>query len=298
MIILSDWDKLGDEYRMVLKMGASDSIDDLPSANRPMNPEFFAVSKEYGIPAEGSVVAVGNGDTLIYKGGQWAPAFIPMPVKGDLIMLDEKQYLVLKTNDTVAEVLAMYDATKKAFGSTYIYPDSELDKYCNETFYNSLSMAMQKAITAKTFSQDLWDNLIEPEEGGIYYCGKNKRTDKYKAYYLNLNFPTIGNPINRKCYCLSVRDIIEYFEVTTSMTVDDTTLTSTAISETFWKQTGLYKDTLFWLCSAADSDVHKGNAYVINNNVGMIISAGVISSHAVRPAFQIDLSKVDWTKWE
>ena len=51
MIILSDWDRIGDSYRMVLKMSVNDSIDDLPSANRPMNPEFFAVSKEYGIPS-------------------------------------------------------------------------------------------------------------------------------------------------------------------------------------------------------------------------------------------------------
>ncbi len=71
MIILSDWDRIGDNYRMVLKMGTNDSVDDLPSASKPMNPEFFAVSKEYGIPADGSVVIESGEPTLIYKDGKW-----------------------------------------------------------------------------------------------------------------------------------------------------------------------------------------------------------------------------------
>ena len=74
MIILSDWDRIGDSYRMVLKMGTNDSIEDLPSANRPMNPEFFAVSKEYGIPADGSVVIENGKPTLVYKDGKWENA--------------------------------------------------------------------------------------------------------------------------------------------------------------------------------------------------------------------------------
>lgn len=74
MIILSDWDRIGDGYRMVLKMGINDSIDDLPSANRPMNPEFFAVSKEYGIPVDGSVVIENGKPTLVYKDGEWENA--------------------------------------------------------------------------------------------------------------------------------------------------------------------------------------------------------------------------------
>lgn len=74
MIILSDWDRIGDSYRMVLKMSVNDSIDDLPSANRPMNPEFFAVSKEYGIPADGSVVIENGKPTLVYKDGEWENA--------------------------------------------------------------------------------------------------------------------------------------------------------------------------------------------------------------------------------
>ena len=74
MIILSDWDRIGDGYRMVLKMSVNDSIDDLPSANRPMNPEFFAVSKEYGIPADGSVVIENEKPTFVYKDGKWKNA--------------------------------------------------------------------------------------------------------------------------------------------------------------------------------------------------------------------------------
>ena len=40
-------------------------------------------------------------------------------VKGDLITIENKQYRVLNVNDTVAEVLAMYDAsTSQQFNST------------------------------------------------------------------------------------------------------------------------------------------------------------------------------------
>lgn len=282
---------------MVLKMSASDSIDDLPSANRLMNPEFFAVSKEYGVPAEGSVVAVGNGNTLIYKGGQWAPAFIPMPVKGDLIMLDGNQYRVLKINDTVAEVLCMYDATdslKFDTNSYYTntYAGRNIDTFCNDTFYSSLSSAIKSAIIDKTFTQDSWkSSLSVPAESHYtakYAYGKS-------LYYLSLEDATFGESITRHSYCLSIQDVVDYLESTTAMTEDNTTLTGMNIWKMVWNQSEPTSNNI-WLRSA---DVSKSYyVFYIQYNNGGIRNYDTRYTCAVRPAFQIDLSKVDWTKSE
>lgn len=60
-----------------------------------------------------------------------------MPAKGDLITIESKQYRVLKTNGSVAEVLAMYDAStsqsfdSKSSGYNNIYANNSIDVYCN-----------------------------------------------------------------------------------------------------------------------------------------------------------------------
>ena len=56
----------------------------------------------------------------------------------------------------------MYNATNsQEFDTTLsdinIYANSALDVYCNQTFYSSLSIAMQNAIVSKDFRQDSWD---------------------------------------------------------------------------------------------------------------------------------------------
>lgn len=280
-------------------MSVNDSIDDLPSANRPMNPEFFAVSKEYGIPADGSVATINNGDTLIYKDGEWALAFLPMPVKGDLIMLEGKQYRVLKIDDTVAEVLAMYDAsTSVAFdasGNSKVYANNSLDTYCNETFYNSLSMTMKNTIVAKTFQQDSWYYAprVGDTSGNPKYIGHslNGSVD----YEVSLGPATFGTNISRKCYVLSIQDIIDYLEVIPSMTTTDTTLTDENVWKMFWNQATRPGSVYPWLRSA-DSDFKT--AFYIDGMSGEPISGSINNSRNVRPAFQIDLSKVDWVRSE
>ena len=217
-----------------------------------------------------------------------------MPVKGDIITLDSKQYRVLKIEGTVAEVLAMYDAsTSQAFNTSVnrnVYENSSLDVYLSQTFYNSLSTTMQNAIVAKTFQQDSW-----------YYGNKSSAIAKYHGtfkttndYTLSLMSTTFGASISRKCYVLSCQDVIDYLEATTSMGSADTTLTSENVWRMFWNQTTSSESTYLRLRSA-DSDYADG-AFNSNGSFGILSTGRVANANAVRPAFQIDLSKIAWSK--
>ncbi len=73
MIVLEDFTKNADgTYRQILSMKKEDSVDDLPSATRPMSPEYFAVTVDYGVPADGSVAVIEGGASYLYSNGAWA----------------------------------------------------------------------------------------------------------------------------------------------------------------------------------------------------------------------------------
>ena len=217
-----------------------------------------------------------------------------MPVKGDIITLDSKQYRVLKVNGTVAEVLCMYDAkssikfdTNSDYNNTY--DGKNIDTYCNNTFYSGLSAAMKSAIVDKTFTQDswTWDTSVPTQP---HYTGKNSSS----TYYLTLANAAFGTSITRHCYCLSVQDVLDYLEATTSMGTSDTTLTYTNIWTMFWNVTTSPDSKYIWLCSANSSG--SGRASTVSGNFGELGINYVDRLYVARPAFQIDLSKVEWSK--
>lgn len=220
---------------------------------------------------------------------------VAMPVKGDIITMDAKQYRVLKINGTVAEVLCMYDANSSiAFDSSSsdnnnTYAGKNIDTYCNNTFYSGLSAAMKSAIVDKTFTQDSWGRPTSvPTES--HYTGKYGTS----TYYLTLVNAAYGLSITRHCYCLSVQDVLDYLEATTSMGTSDTTLTDTNIWKMFWNVTASQSGKYIWLRSANSSNslsafrVVGKDGYLVRHNVGYALAA--------RPAFQIDLSKISWSK--
>ena len=217
-----------------------------------------------------------------------------MPVKGDIITLDSKQYRVLKLNGTVAEVLAMYDANSSitfdsASNYNNTYAGKNIDRYCNNTFYSGLSAAMKSAIVDKTFTQDSWkwtDSVPTPS----HYTGKYGS----ETYYLTLVNAAYGSSITRHCYCLSVQDVLDYLEATTSMGTSDTTLTDTNIWTLFWNVTTSPGAKYIWLRSAYS--LNSDRAYNVVGRFGYLGNVSVNYASAVRPAFQIDLSKISWTK--
>ena len=218
---------------------------------------------------------------------------VAMPVKGDIITLDSKQYRVLKINGTVAEVLCMYDANSsiKFIGSSgkNKYADSNIDTYCNNTFYSGLSATMKSAIIGKTFTQDSW-NRASSVPTQSHYTGKYGTS----TYYLSLDKAAFGTSITRRCYCLSVQDVLDYLEATTSMGTSDTTLTDTNIWKLFWDATSSQSYNNIWMRSAYSSDTSV--AFRVSSNEGSLGGGYVNGTLAARPAFQIDLSKISWSK--
>lgn len=238
-----------------------------------------------------------RGSTPCIVSNQWAPPVVPLVEKGDIITMDEKNYRVLKTSGTVAEVLCMYDAIAKIIFDTNsdynnTYAGKNIDTYCNNTFYNGLSSAMKSAIVDKTFTQDSWVwNVSIPTVP--YYTGKYGSS----IYYLTLANAAYGTSITRHCYCLSVQDVLDYLEATTSMGISDTTLTDTNIWTLFWNVTITQSRKFIWSRSA-DSE-HSDCVFNVNGsngNLGYSYIYDTVTPFAARPAFQIDLSKVDWVK--
>ena len=209
--------------------------------------------------------------------------------KGDLINIEGKQYRVLKTNGNVAEVLAMYDAGESAYGNTQIYSGSTMDTYCNETFYGTLSTNVKNAIVDKKIQQDRWysDGLGNP-----VYCGTYLSTNNYQ---IGLDTTNFGEKIVRKCYLLSIQDIIDYLNVEPSMNYSNTTLISENIWKMFWNKTVNPDDNVWYAfrtCYAADK---LYNIFYVNSFYGRIENNNLGGVSTVRPAFQIDLSKIIWS---
>ena len=239
--------------------------------------------------------AVTNAETYeVFAGGTSLGSFdapVTYPVKGDLITLDNKTYRVLKINNSIAEVLAMYDATtSQKFGDNNTYAGSALDTYCNQTFYNSLNTTMQGAIVAKTFAQDSWsyESGSAGGTGTAIYQGTYLSNNPYRVGLVDAEY---GSSISRMCYALSCQDIIDYLEVTTSMDVESTTLNSTNLWKMFWNQTTAISKYVR-LRSAKDSSF----AFRVYGGEGSMGTGFLNSGYSVRPAFQIDLSKIEWTK--
>lgn len=218
-----------------------------------------------------------------------------LPNKGDIITLDSKQYRVLKVNGTVAEVLCMYDANSSikfdsaSSGYNNTYAEKNIDAYCNNTFYSGLSSAMKSAIVDKTFTQDSWEWASSvPTE--LHYTGKYGSS----TYYLTLVNAAYGSSIIRHCYCLSIQDVLDYLEATTSMGTSDTTLTDANVWQMFWNVTTSPSGKFIWLRTAKSSD--SRSAFSVLSNLGRLDIYYVNIIGAARPAFQIDLSKIAWSK--
>ena len=228
----------------------------------------------------------------VYANGTSIGTYGEYPVKGNLITLDGKQYRVLKINGAIAEVLAMYDSTAMQkfndSAASNVYANSSLDLYMTSDFYQSLSTAVQNAIIEKTLQQDAWSYGSNP--GAIRKYNGNAE----ELYTLSLMSTDYRPSISRKCYVLSCQDVIDYLEVTTVMAAADTTLTDKNVWTMFWNQSTKPEGEDAWLRSASSDDATIGFTAVSFS--GALADTPVDNSGSVRGAFQIDLSKVEWTK--
>lgn len=235
-----------------------------------------------------------NGTSLnkiVFNGVEvWSKAKA-MPTKGQMINIGDKKYLVLKISGNIAEVVAQYDyTTSQAFrteldtvtftdGSTGLkYADSDIDTLLNTTFYNSLSSSIKNAIVPKNITQDMWNMKYSQSMGvndtyGVKLLGND---GIFSVLYGDHGTVPIGD---RNIYALSVTEIFEYLNVA----VTD----SDKIRDMFWK----YNHNNIWLRSAGN---YGEGAIFLDYSIKGFYSHVYSKTYAVRPAFQIDLSQVNW----
>jgi len=215
-----------------------------------------------------------------------APSY---PVKGDKIRMDldgtARDYLVLKINGSVAEVHGLFNVASIAFSSgSNVYSGSALDTTLNTTWYNTLSATAQNAIVDKTFEQDKWviDNGGNPVYKALWGGGSGT------PYTIGLTNASYGAQITRHIYALSVQDIIDYLEATPDMDYTNTTIRASNLNNVFISFVGL-------LLRSANS---RGDTYVTHLASGTRINYMSASTNTdrARPAFQIDLDQISWSK--
>ena len=228
-------------------------------------------------------------------------ATMNLAAKGDIITIEGKQYRVINTNGTVAEVLAMYDAsTSQKFNTTsktvvftggdrgQQYQGSDLDTYLNETFFATLSATMQAAIVPKAINQDKWEYSNSAPSNGTYYHqtyrGSNNNYYCDKSSGVSYGTAEVGT---RKVYALGIGDVIEYLGVP-----ENGNFTDADIRQMFWNDSSIHSQYL-WLRSAA---IDASMGFVVRGNFATFNINGYNSYNSVRPAFQIDLSKIAWSK--
>ena len=245
-------------------------------------------AKKYGINIGGSVY-----DELLGEyTAKLAPPTPTMPSKGDVIAVDmngdgtAENYLVLKVNGSVAEVLARANLGEESvFGAYNTYANSTLDTLLNNSYYSTLSNIAKSAIIDKTFKQDSWyyGTSGNPSYNGLYGASN-------KAYQVSLGSGAFGNEITRHIYAISVQDVIDYLGVTTEMTSADTTLNMLSIQA----MVDDADNNDFWLSSANAGGADKAMSIACFN--GFIYFRGVATTNTkVRPAFQLDLTKIEWS---
>ena len=224
----------------------------------------------------------------------------PLVAKRKIITIESKQYRVIKVAGDVAEVVAMYDAsTSQVFNATsktvefpsgrkgQQYQGSDLDTYLNETFFATLSATMRAAIVPKAINQDMWEYGSSAPSSGTYYR-QTLGTSNNRYYYDNAGGVSHGTAEvgSRNIYALSVREVIDYLGVPENGDFADAD-----IWQMFWNDNSSHSQYI-WLCSSVAG--YSAGAFVVNGG-GYLDGRSCYDNSRARAAFQIDLSKVEWT---
>lgn len=234
---------------------------------------------------KGRTLINGTGYDIAFK------SLLVMPVKGDLITMNlngaNRLYRVLKVVDeTVVEVLTMWDLVESNVFSTLndnVYDGSRLDKRLNTTWYDNLLSAAKAAIVPKNINQYKYSFSRK---------AYNETTHASYADYASKRLKT--NVGNRYVYALDVEDIEMYFGGTggSAGSITAGTFSTTDISQMFWNKRLTTSSKTIWLRSASG---YSTDAWCVVGEAHALGTDSVEAYHAVRGAFQIDLSKIDFT---
>lgn len=240
--------------------------------------------------------------TLNGKLLQYPPA--PLVAKGDLIKLDldgngDKQYRVLRINGNVVKLLGMSDiSTSQAYNATsktgtftngttgQLYAGSDLDTYLNITWYNTLTSTVKAAIVPESRTQYMYQYYDAPNTPNTPTYTYQYQYNWSDSDYENADLTDSILIGNRNIFALDLKDIFDYF--------GKVCITSNELMELWTNQTSAVSGKYWWLSSArAGSPVY---AWGVTGVYGYLGGSGVGLAGAVRPAFNLDLSKINFTK--
>ena len=228
----------------------------------------------------------------------------PLATKGDLINIDldgngNKTYRVLTISGNVAKLLGMsdistsqkYNATSKTGtftnGTTgQLYAGSDLDTYLNTTWYNTLSSAAKAAIVPESRTQYMYQYYDEPNTPNTPTYTYQYQYNWSNSDYENANLTDSILIGNRNIFALDLKDIFDYF--------GKVCITSNELMELWTNQTSAVSSKLWWLSSAYAE--YPVNTWRVRGAYGYLNSYNVDYASAVRPALNLDLSKISFTK--
>ena len=217
--------------------------------------------------------------------------------KGDIISMNvdgtEKQFRVIKRSGDVAEVVAMFATNDNvAFSSTSrTYEGGELDVALNTTWYGTLNAVAKAAIVDKTIQQELW----YPNDAGsptypVYNGYYGTTAPGTTPYTLSIYLPNFASEITRHVYAPSIQDILDYV---LDATLTDGQLQNYNIWKMMWNtsnQPANGSSQTFWLRDA----VLLSACGLLSGSDGRISFTRYTYGRSVRPAFQIDLTKISY----
>ena len=224
----------------------------------------------------------------------------PLAVKGDILNMDldgngAKQYRVLSMNGDVAKVVAMYDtlssvynatSTTTAFGSTTAqkYADSTLDTYLNTTWYNTFKDNVKAAIVPENVVQYCYKYYSTPNTPNTPTYTYQYQFNWFDSDYENAD--NVGNVTvgERNVFALDLKDIFDYF--------GKVCITSNELMTLFFNQTTTVSKCPWLRSSDADASNYVWSVF---GSSGYLRYNNVLNSNVVRPALNIDLSKIEWS---
>ena len=248
----------------------------------------------------GTSYDIKKGRTLI-NGTGYDITFGPvMPVKGDLITMNldgtSRLYRVLSVNGNVYKVLGMWDDFTSKYNETSTttnfngitaqkYEGSTLDTYLNTTWYNKLSSEAKNAIVPENVVQYCYKYYDEPNTPNTPTYTYQYQYNWSDSDYENAN--NVGNVVvgNRNVFALDLKDIFDYF--------GKVCITSNELMTLFFNQTTSQVSKYLWLRSSYAGDSNR--AWYVGGARGTLSNLGVTRSYVVRPALNLDMSKIKYT---
>ena len=228
----------------------------------------------------GTVYNILKGRTLIGGTGYDINFEPPFPRKGDLITMNldgtDRLYRVLKIVDgTTVEVFRVQNLNEMiGYSGSAVYAGNRIDVALNQTYYNTLTTAAKNAIVAKDINQ-------------YSYAGSNQwASGRASTFYYPANKWLRYHVGNRFVYALDLEDVEEYF---------DSKYTSNDLNTVFFQDyIGTSNDKRLWLRSM-DTNHDDYAAGILYGTYAVITGMPYYGQYGVQPAFQIDLSKIDFT---